>query len=126
MKLKTLLIINTVIALVYGIGFLLLPGMTVGLYGVASSPGIILEGRLFGLTMIGIGLICWLARDVSDRGAQRAIILAQLISTAIGFIVVLLATITGVVNAAGWLSVVIYLFLALGYAYFQFMKPKGP
>jgi hypothetical protein len=125
MKLKTLLVFNTIVALVFGIPFVLVPATMCGLFGIASSPGTNLAGQFFGVTLIGVGLICWLARDVADAGAKKAIILAQLVSAAIGFIVALMGTISGVMNVTGWLSVVIYLLLTLGYAYFQFMKPKG-
>jgi hypothetical protein len=43
----------------------------------------------------------------------------------IGLIVSLMGTLSGVVNAVGWSAVLIYLVLAAGYAYFQFMKPSA-
>jgi hypothetical protein len=45
-----------------------------------------------------------------------------LISQAVGFVVALLGTLSGVMNVAGWSAVAIYLLLGLGYAYFQFTK----
>ncbi len=123
MKLTTLLVFNAIVALVYGVGFVLVPATVLTLYGATVSPSANLVGQLFGVTLIGIGLICWLARNVTDPGAQRAIVLAQLIATVIGAIVAVMGTISGVMNAVGWSAVVIYLLLALGYAYFQFAKP---
>ncbi len=84
-----------------------------------------LTGQLFGVELIAVGLLCWFARNVSDSAAQRAIILAFLISAVIGLIVSLMGTLSGVVNAVGWSAVLIYLVLAAGYAYFQFMKPSA-
>ena len=125
MKLKTLLVFNAIVALVYGVGFVLVPATVLTLYGATVSPSANLVGQFFGVTLIGIGLICWLARNVTDPGAQRAIVLAQLIATVIGVIVAVMGTISGVMNAVGWSAVVIYLLLALGYAYFQFAKPSA-
>lgn len=125
MKLKTLLVFNAIVALAYGVGFVLAPATMLTLYGATVSPSANLVGQLFGVTLIGIGLICWLARNVADPGAQRAIVLAQLIATVIGAIVAVMGTISGVMNAVGWSAVVIYLLLALGYAYFQFAKPSA-
>lgn len=42
----------------------------------------------------------------------------------IGLIVSLMGTLSGACNAVGWSAVAIYLVLALGYAYLQFMKPS--
>lgn len=125
MKLKTLLVFNAIVALVYGISLVLIPTTVLGLYGVTPSPATNLAGQFFGATLIGVGLICGLARNVTDPGAQRAIILAQLISTIIGTIVAVMGTISGVMNAVGWSGVVVYLVLVLGYAYFQFAKPSA-
>jgi hypothetical protein len=41
----------------------------------------------------------------------------------VGFIVSLMGTLSGATNAMGWSAVVIYLLLALGFAYFQFVAP---
>ena len=43
-----------------------------------------------------------------------------------GFVVSLIAQLGSVLNALGWLNVGIYLLLALGFAYFQFMSPTSP
>jgi hypothetical protein len=125
MKLKSMLIFNTIVALVFGIPFVLIPATMAGMYGLTPSPGTDLAGQFFGVTLIGVGLICWLARNVADHAAQRAIVLAQLVAAVIGVIVAVMGTISGVMSAVGWSAVVIYLLLTLGYAYFQFAKPSG-
>jgi hypothetical protein len=82
-------------------------------------------GRYFGVALIGIGLVCWLARDVTDGKAQRSIILALLISNIIGVIVSVQGTLSGVMSAVGWSAVGIYVLLGLGVAYL-FMRPGSP
>ncbi len=122
MKLSNLLSINGIVAGVYGISFVLIPATVLSLYGVTQGPGEILMGQYFGVALIGIGALTWLARNVADSEAQRAIILAMLISCVVGLIVSVLGTITGVMNTFGWSAVGIYLFFSLGYGYFQFLK----
>jgi len=123
MKLRSLLIINAIIALVYGISFELIPAKVLFIYGVTQGPAESLMGQYFGVALIAIGLLAWLARDVTDSKAQHAIILAMMVSNVIGVIVSVLGTISGVMSVVGWTAVGIYLLLALGYAYFQFIKP---
>jgi hypothetical protein len=55
-----------------------------------------------------------------------AIILALFVYDAIGFIVILIASIGGLLNALGWLVAVIYLFFTLGFGYFLMKKPAAP
>ena len=123
MKLKHLLIINTVVCAVYGIPLLLLPATMLSLHGVAQDPGTRLMAQYFGSALIAIGLLTWLARDVTDSEAQGAIILALLIANVIGIVISVLGTVSGPMNALGWLGAAVYALLALGYAYFQFLKP---
>lgn len=125
MKLSNLLVINAIIALVYGIAFVLVPATVLSIYGMTPNPGMSLAGQFFGVALIGIGLVTWFARNVADSAAQRAIILGLLISDAVGVIVAVLGTLSSVMNTVGWSAVGIYLLLALGYAYFQFMKPSA-
>ena len=125
MRLSIFLILNAVIALVFGIGFVLAPGTMGTLYGMTPGPEVNLAGQFFGVELIAVGLLCWLARDVSDSAAQHAMILAFLIADVIGLIVSIMGTLSGVFNAVGWSAVVIYLVLSLGFAYFQFMKPSA-
>lgn len=125
MKLSNLFILNTVIALPFGLGFLIAPGALAGLYGVTSNPATDLVGQFFGLSLVTIGLVTWYFRYIEDDDAQRAVMRGLLVGDALGLIVGLIGTLGGVINALGWLTVVLYLILVLGYGYFLFMKPRG-
>lgn len=123
MKFSNLLVLNAVLGLIFGIGFVLIPTTVVNLYGVTPGPAVNLVGQFFGVELIAVGLLSWLARNVMDSEAQGAITLAFLVSNVIGLIISIIGTLSGVLNTFGWSAVVIYLVLSLGYAYFQFMKP---
>ena len=123
MKLKTLFMINAVIAIVYGICFVLIPSQVLLVYGLTAGAGEVLMGQYFGVALVGIGLITWLIKNVTEPNATGAVILALLISDVIGFIISVIGTISGVMNSFGWSAVIIYLFLTIGFAYFQFKKP---
>ena len=125
MKLSNLLVVNTIVALVYGISFVLVPATVLSIYGVTQGPAVELMGQFFGVALIGIGLLTWFARNVADSDTQRGIILALLISDVIGVIVAVLGTVSGVMNVVGWSAVGIYALLGLGYAYLQFVKPSA-
>ncbi len=124
MKFSNLLLVNAIVALVYGIGLVLLPSTLLTMYGVTPGPAVNLASQLFGVELLHVGLICWFARNVSDGAAKRAIIIASLIGQVIGLVVSLMGTLSGVFNVVGWSAVGIYLLLGLGYAYLQFMKPS--
>lgn len=122
MKLRTILILNGIVASAYGISFLLVPSTVLEIYGVTQGPAEQLMGQYFGVALIGIGLLTWLAKEVTEVSTQRAMILALLISNLAGVIVSVLGTLSDVMSAVGWSAVAIYVVFGLGYGYFQFVK----
>jgi len=124
MKLSNFLIVKAVVSLALGIEFALIPAAAMSFYGVTLDPGGMLVARFFGACLIGIGLICWLDRSAA-HDALQGITLALFIGDTIGFIVALLGQLSGLMNALGWVAVVIWLLLALGLGYFRFLKPSA-
>ena len=122
MKFSTFMVIYAVLSAAFGLGFVLAPGQILPLYGVAPDAALRLIGQLFGAVLISLALLTWLARNISDTEARRAIVLALLVGEALGFILALIGQLNGVLNALGWLVVAVYLFLVLGLAYFQFSR----
>ena len=122
MNLRTFLRIASILALVYAAGLILMPAFMNSTYGFGGSGSEILLSRFFGVELLVLGLITWLAKDMTGTGV-RPIIIGSLIGNAVGSIVALMGTMSGVMNAAGWSAVAIYLLLTLGFAYFQFMAP---
>jgi hypothetical protein len=95
MKLSTLMLVNALVAAVFGVGFIVVPGQVMSAYGPEVTPQLEYVTRLFALFV----------------GAST------------GFIVSLIGQLGGVMNALGWSTVVIYLLLALGFEYF-YAQPK--
>ena len=126
MTLRNFLTFASIVALVFGLGFVLITGQLVSLYNISLNAGGIFVGQLFGAALLGFGVLNWLARNLKDSQALTAIVLANLVGDTIGFVLALLAQLGGVagVNQLGWSTVAVYLILALGFAYFQFVKPS--
>jgi len=123
MSLRILMIINTIIAGLFGIGFVIIPWQMLSFYGVQPDAAINYVGALFGAALIAFAVLSWSAKDVDDSDARRAIIRALFFGDAIGFILALIGQLDAVVNNLGWSTVVIYLFLAVSFGYFHFKKP---
>ena len=124
MNLRTLMVINTVIAGVFGIAFVLIPWQVLSLYGVQPNPAINYIGELFGAALIAFAVLTWTARNAAESDARTAIVRALFIGDAVGFILALIAQLGAVVNDLGWSTVIIYLFFAVGFGYFHFTKPS--
>ena len=125
MRLSKLLIVNAIIAGVFGIAFVLIPWQMLNYYGLQAGPELNYMGQLFGAAIFGLAVLSWSARNVELSQARKAIVLAFFITNVIGFVVALIAQLGSVVNALGWSTVAIYLILTLGFGYFQFTKSSS-
>ncbi len=123
MKLRTMFIIGAVVSLVYAVGLLLVPGTMNSMYGMTSTDATRLLAQFFGVGLLTLGLIDWLAKDFTGANA-RPLLVAGLVGNAAGVIVSLLGIMSGAMNSLGWSAVLIYLLIGLGWAYFLFMAPS--
>jgi len=122
-KLSTFMVINAIVAAVFGIAFVVAPGQATSLYGVAESAQLEYTAQLFGAALLAFGVLTWFARNAADSDARRAILRALFVGDGVGCVVALIGQLGGVVNAMGWSTVAIYFLLALGFGYFLYATP---
>jgi hypothetical protein len=125
MTIKTFFTIIAVLALVHGVGFVLVPEQVAASYGMATSASTVLMARLFGAALLGLGLIFWSARDGSLESV-RGVFIAIIIGNTVGLIVVVMGTTSGTLNSMGWVAALIYLFGAAGSGYFMMTRSSQP
>lgn len=123
MKLKTVLILNSLAALLVSIGLVLLPSIVVSIYGRTTDTAGLYLAQHYGATGLGIGVLTWLSRNVSLEEARRALLPALLIVFLVEFVLDLTAQFEGIVNSLGWSVIALDLLFALGYGYLLFLKP---
>jgi uncharacterized membrane protein YfcA len=118
MNLKAFMIFAAVLGVAYGVGFLLIPNQLISFYGPTPTPSAIVGFRYFGVTLLAIGSIFWLARESHDAATVRALLTGHAIGDVAGIIVSIWGTASGIMNAFGWSAVLIYVILFAGCAYF--------
>lgn len=123
MKLKNLYLLNTVLALVFALGLFLMTPIMLKLFGMNNTKDTVTLSQFIAVELVVSGLTTFLARDVADRAARNAINTGNMIAGVLGFIVALNATLSGVMGWFGYVVVVIYAVIAVGFAYFQFFGP---
>lgn len=122
---KILMIVNAIITIVFGVLFVLIPGQLASWYGILADEPMKYVGELFGAALIGLAVLTWTARNAGDSEARKSIVLALFITDTIGFIIAIIAQLGNVVNQLGWLTVILYLVLAIWWGVFQFSKPAS-
>lgn len=124
MKLKTLLVIKAIVCLCFGISVLIVPNFIYSIFGASLTAGGVFAAREYGASMMGNLMLTWFARNSQESETRWVIILALFVYDAFGFVVTLLAIITGALNPLAWLIVLIYLFFTLGFGYFLIKREK--
>ena len=118
----TLFTVTFIVELIFGIGFIAIPGFLLGNFGVASTPELIFMARLFGSTLLALSTLLWYARGSKStdlqKAAVRSLFLYYLIST--NFIV--LSQLAGLLNILGWSMVVMHAGFLIWYGVYTFRK----
>jgi len=123
MKLKTLLVIKTLVSLAFGLPILIVPGRLLSLFGLTLNADGMFMAREYGGALLGIAALCWFARNSEGARALKAIILFGFYYDLINLFVSLHANLSGLMNPLGWGIVAIYLFFTIGFGYFLVRKP---
>jgi hypothetical protein len=123
-KLSNLFILNAIVALVFGLGFLIIPTTVGDLYGVELSEAGYYVSRLYGAIILGLAVISWFARNAEKSDARDAVVYGFLVSWILGLAVTIYGQVAGILNELGWFNLVLFLIFSLGYLYFQFVKQE--
>lgn len=113
MSLKTVFLINAIIAGLFTVFCLIIPATMLSWYGVESINATVLMTRFFGVSLLAITLITFFLKGSELNSTVKSVVLALLLSDIVGVIVSIWAIVSNIVNTLGWLNVIIYGFLTL-------------
>lgn len=119
MKREMYFAISGIVGVLFGLGFLLMPDMSLRSYGVPTDPHNLMQSRYFGSALLAVGLITFLARTTQDGAAIRGLLVGNLVGDLAGAAISAAAA-GNLQNQMAWLSVAIYLAFAAAAAYFLF------
>ena len=123
MKIRRVFIMAAVVQAIFGLGFLLIPETLTSFYGNTLSQGGVVFARLFGTALLALAATFWFARDAAESEARRAIVIGGFVNSSVGFLVALYSQVTGMVNALGWSTVIIYLLFVMDFGFYLLKKP---
>ena len=125
MRLSTVFVFNAIVDAIFGLTAVLVPGVLYSTYGLTSDAGAQLVAQFFGAALLGNVVITWNLRNIEPGSTRQTLTLAFFLQAAVGLFISLIAQFGGVLNALGWLNVVLTGILALGYGYYRFVGSES-
>ena len=112
---KTLFVVTAVLGLAFGVGFLVVPHVTVGLFGTTLNDGGEVTARLYGKALLALGAITWLGRHVRGDGV-RAIAGGALVNFVLAAIISVWSFAAGITNVLALVNTGAFAVLAVAFA----------
>jgi hypothetical protein len=124
MNYRIMFLINAFIAVLLGLGFLAVPDRVLDQFGMDGYAATKLISQFFGTAMLGLGLLLWFAKDVTETNLQKGMGIALLVGAVAGLAITVLGATSGVLRTNWWMAIVIYALFGAAYTYLVFLKPN--
>ena len=123
MKLKTFLIIATVMPTIFGLSLLLVPDMLMTTNGLVVSESAKVFARGVAGLLLGLAIINWYARKDLASPIIRGVLIGNIVVHALGLITDGLAVQNNVITQNPWFGLFVHAFFVVGFGYYL-MKPQ--
>ncbi len=122
---KIFLIVSALFPLLFGVALILAPAQMFGTLGIDVTPAIAQMAGTQGAAMLGLGVINWLARNLTGRTVVP-VLAGNLAVQALSLVVLVRAIAGGAPLSMNGPSMVIHLAFGAGFAYFLAREAKTP
>jgi hypothetical protein len=125
LTLRNVFLVNSIVAFVLALGFLLGPDTLLKLFGLSTGATEKLGAQTLGAALVAIGLLTWFAKDFNDPSASNAVALSLFFSALCGLVVSVLGMTARVIRTNSWVVIGLQVLFILGYGYLQFFNRQS-
>ena len=119
MKLKIVFIAHAVAEVIFGLGFLLAPGVLLGMLGTSTDATGLALSHIAGAVILSLAIISWLARDIPTGTLRDAMVWSFALAHGAAGIVVALAVWDGTFNWLGWPAAALDAFFVVAFLWLR-------
>jgi hypothetical protein len=121
---NSLFLVYLIVELIFGFGFLFVPGLMMDPMGVTLDETSTTFARLFGSLIISIPVLLFFARKSASPEFKRGVVYSVFIYLLASTIILLITQIKGLMNAMGWSIVILHLVFMLWFGYYLINQVK--
>jgi len=122
MTTKTLFTISSIMILLIGLAWILMPRILLSAWGLEATDALIYMSQRFAAAVLGFAVILWLAGTSYKSDPRRAIVGGVFAVSTLVLILSLYGVLSNLISAWGWGAVIGEALLSLGFGYFLFIK----
>jgi hypothetical protein len=115
---NTLLLVYMIVEAIFGIGFLLAPGLLMGPMGVTLDETSTTFARLFGTLIISIPVLLFFTRRSAGTGFKKGVVYAAFTYLFLSTILLLITQLNGLMNGLGWGIVILHFVFMIWFGYY--------
>lgn len=115
---NALFLVYLIVEVIFGIGFLFVPGFMMGPMGVTLDVTSTTFARLFGSLLISVPVLLFFARKSSSSEFRAGVLYCIFIYLLASTIILLITQINGLMNAMGWSIVILHVVFLIWFGYY--------
>jgi hypothetical protein len=120
---NTLFLVYLIVEVLFGIGFIFVPGFLMGPMGVTLDETSTTFARLFGSLIISIPVLLFIARKSASTEFKRGVVYCIFTYLLVSTIILLITQLKGLMNPMGWSIVILHFVFMLWFGYYL-IKPE--
>jgi hypothetical protein len=120
---NTLFLVYLIVEVLFGIGFIFVPGFLMGPMGVTLDETSTTFARLFGSLIISIPVLLFFARKSASSEFKRGVVYCIFTYLLVSTIILLITQLKGLMNPMGWSIVILHFVFMLWFGYYL-IKPE--
>jgi hypothetical protein len=119
---NALFLVYLIVEVIFGIGFLFVPGLLMGPMGVTLDETSTTFARLFGSLIISIPVLLFFVRKSAITEFRRGVVYCIFTYLLLSTIILLITQLKGLMNSMGWGIVILHFVFMLWFGYYL-IKP---
>jgi hypothetical protein len=121
---NTLFLVYLIVEVIFGIGFLFIPGLMMEPMGVTLDETSITFARLFGTLIISIPVLLFFVRRSVSTEFRRGVVYSIFTYLLLSTILLLITQLKGLMNPMGWGIVILHFVFMLWFGYYLVNQGK--